>query len=551
MDGFSDDDFDHVRDFDLSDPESEAECIDNDTPSTTPPRTQTPTPSRLKSIPCPYEGCSKTFNRNARLQEHIRSHTGERPFKCDQADCTKSFLRDSHLKHHKKSAHSDLRDYKCSWPGCDKSFATGTRLRRHIASHEGKEKYRCRGYDGCDETFRKHETLKRHILVVHENTKPFPCGHTHSDTGETCTKSFDTAEKLKSHQRAVHDESRFLCIICLRTEAAEDLQTGSTTAEPKACSFSTFSELQAHIAEVHPPTCQYCPTSFKTNKELKRHLELQHGILDTDKPNAKSFACTHPGCKQIFTKRGNLNVHVKTVHERKKDFVCGQSTIPVPSELENDSQVFAHGCGRSFTSKASLVEHVRITHFHLPSKRTLREATKKKAKRAADDDDNPPTILTKKRMPRRDKGLKRSSTLSALTGLNLTAESDTNMDKTAGFTEYPPARYDDYKPSVVPQRLDEDAADDKEDDWNQLSGSMTLVGEHLYHNGRGYHLVSEDGSADQTILEEGQYIPCGTVPNSNQSYDDDVEPPFYFEHEPEYIHSVPRTAIDPFLLQAR
>lgn len=267
--------------------------------------------------------------------------------------------------------------------------------------------------------------------------------------------------------------------------------------------------------------------------------------MDPEKQNAKQFPCTYSDCKQIFTKRGNLNVHIKTVHEQKKEFVCGQSEVPVPDEVEDDSQVYAYGCGRPFTSKASLVEHVRVTHFNLPSKRTLRESEKKKAKRSAEDD----LFTPKKRMPRRDKGIKKSSTLSALTGLNLTANPDGFPEDEQGFVQYPPFGYHK-EPSPAPQGTCEDTVEDREDDWNQLSGSMTLVGEHLYHNGKGYHLVSEDGSGDQAMLDEGQYMPCRTIPTGiNQTYDDDMEPPFYFEHEPEYIHSTSRNVIDPLLLR--
>lgn len=535
MEALSDDEFDHVRDFDMSDSESEAESIDHDTPSTTPPRTQTPRPTSQKILACPYDECSKTFNRQSRLDEHIRSHTGERPFKCPHAFCTKDFLRDSHLKHHLTSAHSNVRKYQCTWEGCDKSFATGTRLRRHIESHEGKEKYRCRGYEGCNETFRKHDTLRRHILKAHENKKPFPCTHVNPQSGQTCSSGFDTPEKLKAHKRAIHDSSKFSCTNCLANVAAQDaLMNLGKEDEARAYTFDSFSELQAHIADVHPPRCQHCSAAFMTNKELVRHLELAHGQVDPAKQKAKQFPCIHAGCTQIFTKIGNRNVHIKTVHEKQKDFVCGETEIPVPEEVEEGQAVSAKGCGRSFTSKASLTEHVRTAHFSLPSKRAQREE-RKKAKRKAEEDASG-TPVVKKRAPRKDKGIRKTSALNTLTGFDMAADSPAEM------TSFPPFSYG----SVQGQDFD-GAMDDEVDDWNQLSGSMTLFDDHLYHNGQGYHFASEDGSAEASRIDDGQYMPCHRPrPGFAPSNDMDTEPFFDFEHEREHIHNV----LDPLLQQA-
>jgi general transcription factor IIIA len=390
---------------DLSDVES---SLDPETPITEP---QTPLGYGRKVLQCPYQGCTKSFNRQARLNEHIRSHTNERPFDCPEKACHKAFLRDSHLKHHIKSAHSNERDYFCTWANCEKKFATGTRLRRHESSHQAKEKYTCKGFEGCNESFRKHATLSRHILSVHENKKPFPCTELDAERGEPCKSGFDTAEKLRSHKRAVHDDTRFVCLDCAVFDDELDSQV----------SFATYALLQDHILEVHPPTCPQCSLLCTSEKDLRRHLELTHGIVDpqAETTSIPTFSCTYPNCTRSFTKRGNLNVHIKTVHEHRKDFVCGQTELKLPHQLPDNQDpepvetTEITGCGRHFTSKATLEEHVRIVHLGMSSKRQERNQ-KRRAEQVTDVGDKEPENQSKPKRRKRSQGGK--SAIAQLTG---------------------------------------------------------------------------------------------------------------------------------------
>lgn len=48
--------------------------------------------------------CDKRYARNSDLKVHIRSHTGERPYSCNQ--CHKSYITSSHLRMHERLAHT-------------------------------------------------------------------------------------------------------------------------------------------------------------------------------------------------------------------------------------------------------------------------------------------------------------------------------------------------------------------------------------------------------------------------------------------------------------
>lgn len=340
-------------------------------------------PSDLNKIHrCTFNGCKRSYNRPAKLEEHVRSHTNTRLFICPHSPCTKDFLRDSHLKQHIKSAHSDVRDYHCNQDGCQKSFLTATRLKRHQAAHDGREKFRCMK-TGCGKTFRKHSTLQAHIANFHDGKKPFICAFLNED-GRRCGTGFDTVWKLRDHCGRMHEMKQILCTICLQStkDDLEDLESDFF-----APIFTTHAALQEHIAVEHPPTCSQCGASCMSQGALNSHIEIYHGALTVD--DRKTHHCQESSCGASFTKKGNLNVHTRTVHGQRR-FVCGSEQSNKLNKI--DIWDGSDACGDSFKTKANLENHIRSAHLGLD--RMGNSKAKRKEKRAMRDKSSTLTRLT-------------------------------------------------------------------------------------------------------------------------------------------------------------
>ncbi|PHH82672.1 hypothetical protein CDD82_5212 [Ophiocordyceps australis] len=328
---------DNGSDQDSTPAQTPASTTDTSLTAATTPRPKFP--SDLKTLACTWPGCSKTFNRPARLRDHLNSHTNSRPFKCPYSDCDKDYIEEKHLKQHVKAVHTHDRRYLCLRPGCGKTFLTGTRLRRHQAVHDGADRFRC---PDCGQSFRKRETLHKHLRKDHLGVPTYEC----SEHG--CSEAFNTKPALKRHQDRAHGEVKFWCAEC---EAAT-AEHGS----PQRIGFTTQLLLEAHLRQEHQ-NCIFCDYASTSKYELQQHVETHHSGKTV--AQRKIHICTHNGCDKRFTKKSNLSTHVRSVHQGLR-FVCGQVHLSGPNfeSWSNDQ-----GCGATFKTKASLENHVRFHHL--------------------------------------------------------------------------------------------------------------------------------------------------------------------------------------------
>ncbi|OXA45027.1 Zinc finger protein 26 [Folsomia candida] len=157
-------------------------------------------------FPCTFPGCEKSYLNKGHISRHVNYEHAQNPVRFPCTLCGNEFKARFELEQH-ISTHTTEKPYNCAT--CGMSFAQMRKMKSHEKMHLEKSA-RESNCHLCPRTFLWRRGLQRHIRVAHENQRNYPCAF--------CDKRFSISSELKRHVEVKHATSNEMIHSCDKCE---------------------------------------------------------------------------------------------------------------------------------------------------------------------------------------------------------------------------------------------------------------------------------------------------------------------------------------------